>query len=45
MVYVGDLNQTLWLAVTYPKMGEELVEGEILKCIQTINLNAVSDEK
>jgi len=26
-------------------MGEELVEGEILKCIQTINLNAVSDEK
>lgn len=45
MVYVGDLNQTLWLAVTYPKMGEELVEGEILRCIQTINLNPVTDEK
>ncbi len=45
MIYVGDLNQTLWLAVTYPKMGEELVEGEILKCIQTINLNADRDEK
>lgn len=45
MVYVGDLNQTLWLAITYPKMGEELVEDEVLKCIQTINLNPVSDEK
>lgn len=45
MVYVGDLNQTLWLAVTYPKMGEELVEGEILKCIQTINLNPKRDEE
>lgn len=45
MVYVGDLNQTLWLAITYPKMGEELVEDEILKCIQTINLNPIGDEK
>lgn len=45
MVYVGDLNQTLWLAVTYPKMAEELVEDEILKCIQSINLNPVDDEK
>ena len=45
MVYVGDLNQTLWLAITYPKMAEELVEDEILKCIQSINLNPVSDEK
>lgn len=45
MVYVGDLNQTLWLAITYPKMAEELVEDEILKSIQSINLNTVDDEK
>lgn len=45
MVYVGDLNQTLWLAITYPKMAEELVEDEILKSIQSINLNPVDDEK
>lgn len=45
MVYVGDLNQTLWLAMTYPKMAEELVEGEMLKTIQTINLNPTRDDK
>lgn len=45
MVYVGDLNQTLWLAITYPKMAEELVEDQLLKSIQSINLNPVGDEK
>jgi len=45
MVYVGDLNQTLWLAITYPKMAEELVEDEVLKSIQTINLNPISNDK
>lgn len=45
MVYVGDLNQTLWLAITYPKMAEDLVEGEMLKAIQTINLNPSEDEE
>lgn len=38
-VYAGDLNRTLWLAITFPKDVEALVDGEILKCIQTININ------
>ncbi len=45
MVYVGDLNQTLWLNITYPKHVEELVEGEILRSIQTINLKPNRDEE
>jgi len=45
MVYVGDLNKTLWLNITYPKQLEELVEGEILKSLQTINLNTTRDEE
>lgn len=45
MVYVGDMNQTLWLAITYPKMAEELVEDEVLKCVQTVNLSPTRDEK
>lgn len=38
-VYAGDLNRTLWLAITYPKSVETLMESEILKSIQTININ------
>jgi hypothetical protein len=45
MVYVGDLEKTIWLSITYPSKLEELIEGEILKCLQTIDLNRVSDEK
>ena len=45
MVYAGDLKQTLWLNVTYPQSLETLLEEEILKCFQTINLNPTSDEK
>lgn len=45
MVYVGDLNNTLWLNITYPKLAEELVEPEILKCIQSVNLNPEDHEK
>ena len=45
MVYVGDLNQTLWLNITYPKHVEELVEGEILRSIQTVNLKPNRDEE
>ena len=39
MVYAGDLSTTLWLNITYPEMLQELVEMEILKSINTINLN------
>ncbi len=38
-VYAGDLNNTLWLAITYPRDLETLVDSEILKSIQTININ------
>jgi hypothetical protein len=43
-VYAGDLNRTLWLAITYPKAVETLVDSEILKSIQSINLKPVSNE-
>lgn len=45
IVYAGDLNNTLWLNVTYPVLVEGLMEDEILKTIQTINLNPVADEE
>lgn len=45
IVYAGDLNKTLWLNITYPTKLEHLVEGELLKCIQTISLKADRDEK
>jgi len=38
-VYAGDMNKTLWLAITYPKHLESLVDAAILTCAQTINLN------
>lgn len=43
--YIGSLNQTLWLHITYPTKVEELVEGEILKCIKSVNLKPVKDEE
>jgi hypothetical protein len=44
-VYAGDLNRTLWVAVTYPKMGEELIDSEILKSIQSITFNPTTNEQ
>ncbi len=44
MVYSGDLNNTLWLNITYPKQLEELVETELLKSIQSINLKPNSND-
>ena len=38
MVYISDLENTLWLNITYPTMMEDLVEDEILKSIQSVNL-------
>jgi len=38
MVYIGDLKDTLWLNITYPKMMEELVEDEILKSLKSVTL-------
>lgn len=44
-VYAGDLNQTLWLNITYPVQYEGLVEGEIRKAIMSITLNPDRNEK
>ena len=37
-VYIGDLQNTLWLSITYSPLMEELLEDEILKSFQTVNL-------
>ena len=42
--FIGSLNETLWLSITYPTQVEELVEQEILKCIKSVNLKPVKDE-
>jgi len=44
IVYAGDLNRTLWLNITYPTKLEELIESEILKTIQTIQINATKND-
>lgn len=33
MAYLGDLNKTLWLSITYPLMVEELVEQDLIKSV------------
>ncbi|HLP14554.1 MAG TPA: hypothetical protein VK177_21665 [Flavobacteriales bacterium] len=38
-VYAGDLNKTLWLAITYPRQYDALLDANILQCTQTITLN------
>ena len=43
MVYAGDLNKTIWLNITYPLRLEDLVETEILKCIQSIDLSKIKE--
>lgn len=45
MVFIGDLEKTLWLNITYPAIVEPIVEAEIIKCIDSVNLNPVRDEK
>ena len=45
MVYIGDIKNTLWLNITYPKIVEAVLEPEILKCIDSVNLNPNRGEK
>ncbi len=45
MVYIGDMNNTLWLSITYPKMADELLEDEIAKVIQSAQLKPRKNEK
>lgn len=45
MVFAGDLQTTLWLNITYPKIVEELMELEVLKSLQTLTLNPADNDK
>ncbi|TNF47686.1 MAG: hypothetical protein EP305_07265 [Bacteroidetes bacterium] len=45
MVFAGDLQKTIWLNITYPKIVEELMELEILSCLQSLTLNPADHEK
>lgn len=36
MVYMGDLNNTLWLNITYPKMVEPLVKDLMIDSIKSV---------
>jgi hypothetical protein len=45
IAYISDMNNTLWINVTYPKIVESLVEKEILKSINNVNLNHSRDEE
>lgn len=44
MTFIGDLETTLWLNTTYPKMLEHLVEEEVLKSIHSVNLYPKGNE-
>jgi hypothetical protein len=44
MIFSGDINNTLWLNITYPQMFEPIIEKEISGIIQSIKAK-VSDEK
>ena len=44
IVFSGDLNRTLWLNITYPKMFEALISAEVSAIIESIKA-PVSDEK
>ena len=45
IAYISDMDNTLWINVTYPKIVEPLVEKEILKSINNVNLNPSRDEE
>lgn len=44
MAYVGDLNKTLWLSITYPLMVEELVEQDLIKSVLSVNFVTKKEE-
>jgi hypothetical protein len=44
MTFIGDIEKTLWLNSTYPKMLEHLVEDNILKSIKSANLYPQTNE-
>lgn len=44
MVYIGDLNHTLWINITYPDVVEALVKEPLLNSIYTTTFKAVAHE-
>lgn len=44
-IYIGDLNNTLWLNITYPVMVQSLVEKPIQEAIVSINFKQAFDEE
>lgn len=37
MIFIGDLNKTLWLSVTYPFEQDSLIAPELLKSYNTVS--------
>lgn len=37
MVFVGNMNKTLWLSVTFPAENNGLVEGELIKSYNSVS--------
>lgn len=44
IVYIGDLKNTLWLNITYPKSVEALMEKEIVKSITSVKFKKLSND-
>ena len=44
-VFTGSTESTIWLSITHPSEYEPLIEGKILKCIQSINLEKSTDDE
>lgn len=37
MVFIGDLNKTLWLNITYPAQAANLVENELMESYKSVS--------
>ena len=37
MVFIGDLNKTLWLSITYPVQASDLVENELMESYKSVS--------
>lgn len=44
-VYLGDMNNTLWLNITYPLMVEELVKNVVEETIKSAQFKLAKDEE
>ncbi|MBL1279887.1 MAG: hypothetical protein COA33_006430 [Fluviicola sp.] len=44
IVYIGNLNNTIWINITYPKKVQELMEPELVKAIASVKFKINKDE-